>query len=84
MKQKLSQYSSDKANKVIEILRSSSFETGRAIVFVQERQTAPALAHLINMAEIPGVKAGFAVGATLSSIRQPSSALFSEVKSWED
>jgi len=53
-------------------------------VFVKERQTAPALAHLINLAEIPGVKAGFAVGSSFSHIRQPSSALFTAVKSLGD
>ena len=80
MQQKLSRCSSDKANKVLEILQNSICESSRAIVFVRERQTAPALAHLINLAQIPGVKAGFAVGSTFSPIRQPSSALFSQVK----
>jgi hypothetical protein len=77
--QKLSRCSSEKANKVLEILRSSICEASRAIVFVMERQTAPALAHLINLAEIPGVKAGYAVGSTFSPIHQPSSGLFYKV-----
>ena len=55
------------------------FTNSRVIVFVKERQTAPALAHLINLAKIRGIKTGYAVGSTFAKIRNPSSALLVKV-----
>jgi hypothetical protein len=72
-----------KANLLLKIINECDFaeyrSSSRAIVFVKERQTAPALAHLINCAGFPGVKCGFALGSTFSPTKQPSSGLFFKV-----
>ena len=74
----LDTFTSSKTKHLLGLLKDAHLEksSSRAIVFVQERQIAPALAFVINKAAIPGVRCGFAYGSSFSFGRLPSRGLF--------
>ena len=75
----LKAFTSGKVKLLLDLLKTTHLEKSfdsRAIVFVQERQIAPALAFLINKAAIPGVRCGYAYGSSFAFGRLPSRGLF--------